>query len=208
MRVGPKFKICRRLGDSVFSKCQTTRYALTEGKKKSIAMKKRKHRSNTTEFGIQLLEKQKLRFTYGISERQLANYILKSKKISTEAPAANVYKLLESRLDNVVYRMGFVQTRQFARQVVGHGHITVNGKKVDVPSYSVRLGDKIAIRTKSKDNVIFKNKSEGLKEFNTVPAWISLDKTILEASISGAPKVGEFETNLNFGLVVQFYSRV
>ena len=181
---------------------------MAEGKKKAIAMKKRKHRSNLTEFGIQLLEKQKLRFTYGVSERQLSNYISKAKGKSVDSPAANVYKLLESRLDNVVFRMGFVQTRQFARQVVGHGHITVNGKKVDVPSYSVKSGDKIAIRKKSQDNVIFKGKSEGLKEYNAIPAWISLDKDALEAKVTGSPVVGEFETNLNFGLVVQFYSRV
>ncbi len=207
MIIGPRYKICRRLGDAVFSKCQTPRYAMTEGKKKADKMKKRKHRSNVTEYGTQLLEKQKLRYTYGISEKQLSNYVTKARRMSSDSPAVNTYKLLESRLDNVIFRMGLVPTRQFARQVVTHGHIMVNGKKLDIPSGQIKPGDKISIRPKSKENPIFKSKGEALKEFVS-PTWMTFDPVTLEAGISGRPKMGEQESNLNFALVVQFYSRV
>ena len=207
MRIGPKYKISRRLGEAVFSKTQTPRYAMVEGKKKQNLQKRRKHRSNLTEYGIQLLEKQKLRYTYGVSERQLSNYISKAKGKRGESPAAIVYKMLENRLDNVVYRLGLTPTRQFARQVVTHGHITVNSKRVNVPSYQVRKGDKISIRESSRGNSIFKEKAKALAEFAS-PAWLRMEPQGLVAEITGEPKMGAQEAHLNFAMVVQFYSRV
>lgn len=207
MRIGPKYKIARRLGDAIFPKTQTAKFAASESRKKLAQTKKRKHRSNVTEYGNQFIEKQKIRFSYGLTERSLANYVSKAKHTETDAPKDLVYKALERRLDNVIFRIGLASTRQFGRQMVGHNHITINGKRQNVPSYEVKVGDKIGVKASSRESAMFRNKSEQLKEFKT-PSWIVFDPVKLEAQIKTLPKTGEFETNLNFGAVVQFYSRV
>ncbi|HEY4504198.1 MAG TPA: 30S ribosomal protein S4 [Candidatus Paceibacterota bacterium] len=207
MRIGSKYKICRRLGSGVFSKCQTNKYAISEGKKKLNIKQGRKHRSTRTEFGAQLLEKQKIRLSYGLNERQLLNYVVKSRNKKGTMANNEIFRTLESRLDNVIYRMGLVPTRAFARQAITHGHICVNGKKVTRPSYEIKLNDIIGIRQTSMDNGIFKDRKELLKEF-TPPSWISLDKETLSARVIATPKSGEQSHDLNFTSILQFYSRV
>ena len=129
---GPKYKIARRLGASVFEKTSTAKFALrTERKSRNLAGKRPKARSN---YGKQLIEKQKVRFTYGISEKQFRNYVREVIDKNSSNPTEALFALLEARVDSVVLRSGFVPTKQAARQAVSHGHITVNGKRITIPS--------------------------------------------------------------------------
>ena len=207
MRIGPKYKIARRLGDSIFEKTRTQRYALVEGKKKANIQKRKKHRSNFTEYGIQFLEKQKIRFSYGITERQLANYVAKAKTSRKGSPTEETFRMLELRLDNVLYRLGIAPTRQFGRKGINHGHVTINGQKMDVASYQVKIGEIVGVKAKSKEGGLVRGRKEALKEYST-PSWLLLDPETLTGTVKSLPKMGEHESNLNFGLVVQFYSRV
>src|SRR3989338_1190548 len=143
----PKFKICRRLGAAIYEKCQTPKYTMSEAKK---GFKKGKKPKQLSDFGSQLIEKQKARFMYGISEKQFSKYV----EVSTQTKGINagefLSELLESRLDNTIYRLGIGHTRALARQIVCHGHILVNGKRVTIPSYKIKLGDTISLREGSR----------------------------------------------------------
>ncbi len=196
----PKFKICKRLGPGVYDKCQTSKFSATSGKFK-IGGKRPKALS---EYGTQLVEKQKIRFSYGISEKQLSNYV---KKISqTKGPGATerFYELLEMRLDNVIYRMGLANSRRAARQMVSHGHFIVNDHKVTIPSYQVKVTDIVKIREGSKVKKIFDNLLERLKDYN-MPDWLIFDAKKLEGKILNKPKNNE--TFLDLNVVLEFYSR-
>lgn len=205
MKVGPKYKICRRLGDGVFSKCQTTTFAIRQNRR-STAQKKSKRPRGRSDYGMQLIEKQKVRFSYGVSERQLENYVRAAEKKGGEKIGETLYVLLESRLDNVVYRLGLATTRPFARQLVSHGHILVNGKRVTIPSYQVREGDKVSIRGGSQATGPFRMLDERLKELRT-PSWLRFDPTKKEAEKTGVPVFGEFDANLDLSALFEFYSR-
>src|SRR3989344_5434247 len=169
----PKFKICRRLGPGVYDKCQTTKFSTSSGKFASPGARRPKAPS---EYGAQLIEKQKIRFSYGISERQLSNYVKKAFHVKGIGTAEKLYEELESRLDNVIYRMGLSPSRRGARQMVSHGHFIVNDKKVTIPSYELKSGDIIKIREGSKTKKIFSNMAEKLKEYNP-PTWLRFDPT-------------------------------
>lgn len=205
MKTGPKYKIARRLGESsIFSKTQGPKFALSSERKGG---KKRGGRPRSrTEYGIQLIEKQKVRYSYGVSEKQLSNYVKAANK-GVGAPHDLLFQELERRLDNVVYRSGFVHSRAFARQVVSHGHIYVNGRRMNIPSYQVRKGDKITIRPESMTNSIFANVNENTKDYNP-PAWIKFNEKKLEAEVGELPEKIEDASVLNFGAIIQFYSRV
>jgi small subunit ribosomal protein S4 len=203
MKIGPKYKIARRLGDRIFPKTQTSKFTVSGTELKT----KNKSRRGSTEFGLQLIEKQKARYTYGISEKQFSNYVKKVHESKTDSPATSLFVALESRLDNVVFRLGLVNSRLFARQVVAHGHILVNGRKVTIPSYKVRVGDKIAVRPQSKDNGIFRGLAERNQNYN-VPAWLTFDPEKLVGEVKAAPIASTSESNLNFGAILEFYSRV
>src|SRR3989338_4253332 len=138
MLTKPKFKICRRLGPGVYDKCQTPKFSATSGKFGGPNARRPKALS---EFGAQLIEKQKIRFSYGINERQLSNYVKKASLTKGAGTAEKFYESLETRLDNVVYRMGLAASRRAARQMVSHGHFIVNDHKVTIPSYEVKIGD-------------------------------------------------------------------
>ncbi len=196
----PKFKICRRLGPGVYDKCQTSKFTpaaskFGPGSKRPKAL---------SEYGTALVEKQKVRFSYGISERQLGNYVKKASLAKGAGTAEKFYEALESRLDNVVYRMGLAHTRRLARQMVSHGHFVVNGHKVTVPSYAVRPGEIITVREGSKGSVLFQNLAEKLKEYNA-PAWVSFDAVKMEGKVLDKPKNNE--TFLDLPAVLEFYSR-
>src|SRR3989338_7197137 len=190
MIIGPKYKIARRLGDAIFPKTQKPRFAMVESKKRASLTKKRKHRSNVTEYGLQFLEKQKVRYTYGLGERQMANYIKKAKNTAGTKPLEELFKLLERRLDNVVFRTGLASTRQFGRQMSSHGHISVNSKRMSIPSYEVKVGDKIGVYKSSAGKLLFKDKSAELKEWK-LPSWIKFNPDTLEAEILAMPNPGE-----------------
>lgn len=204
MRIGPKYKIARRLGDRIFPKTQGTKFTVSGTEKKARG---KKGRRTMSEYGTQLIEKQKAKYTYGVSEKQFRNYVNKTKTDKKETPAGSLYRALENRLDNVVYRMGLVGSRAFARQAVSHGHIMVNGRRMTIPSYSVRVGDIIGIRPGSRDNGIFRELADKIKD-RQAPNWVSVDPLKFEATIKGLPSIADKEANLNFNSILEFYSRV
>jgi small subunit ribosomal protein S4 len=197
----PKFKICRRLGPGVYDKCQTVKFSATSGKFASPGARRPKAPS---EYGAQLIEKQKIRFSYGISERQLSNYVKKASSAKGAGTAEKLYEGLESRLDNAVYRLGLAPSRRGARQMVSHGHFIVNDKKATIPSYELKSGDIIKIREGSKAKKIFANLAEKIKDYNP-PAWLVFDIGSLQGKILDKPK--NTESFLDLNAVLEFYSR-
>jgi small subunit ribosomal protein S4 len=158
-----------------------------------------------SDYAAGLTEKQKARFSYGITSKQFSNYVQKATEKKGNS-AELLVTLLEGRLDNVALRSGFATTRQFARQMTSHGHLTVNGKIVTVPSYQVRIGDVIAIREGSKKKGLFTNLDERLKTVK-IPAWLKLNFEKKEIVIDGTPHVLATELLFSPGAVLEFYSR-
>jgi len=197
----PKFKICRRLGPGVYDKCQTSKFRAVSSKGGLPGARRPKAPS---EYGAQLIEKQKTRFSYGISERQLSNYVKKASHIKGAGTAEKLYEGLEFRLDNVIYRMGLGNSRRATRQMVSHGHFIVNNQRVTIPSYELKSGDVVKIREGSKSKKIFQNLAENLKDYNS-PAWVSFDLNSMEGKILDKPKNTEGFLDLN--AVLEFYSR-
>ena len=160
-----------------------------------------------SDYGIQLKEKQKARIIYGVMEKQFRGYVNKASKMEGIA-GENLLSLLESRLDNVVFRLGFGRSRAQSRQLVSHGHFLVNGKKVDVPSFLVRNGDKIEISEKFKKSEMFKTMSldEEMKERN-VPDWLNSDKNNGSGDIISKPETDDMEVGIQTRLIIEYYSR-
>lgn len=195
---GPSWKLSRRLGVS-----------LTETGKE---LSKRPYppgphgpnqRKKVSEYGLQLAEKQKLRHMFGLSERQFKNTFKKSAGMPGKH-GENFMALLESRLDNVVYRLGLAHTRRQARQLVNHGHILVDGKRVDIPSYLVSKGQVITLREKSRNLVIVK---EALEARHHIPDFVSLDRDSLKGEFLRLPERQEMSQEINESLIVEFYNR-
>ncbi|MDO8658981.1 MAG: 30S ribosomal protein S4 [Candidatus Parcubacteria bacterium] len=197
----PKFKICRRLGPGVYDKCQTTKFSTATGKFAGPGAKRPKALS---EYGTQLIEKQKVRFSYGITERQLSNYVKKASLVKGSGIAEKLFEEVESRLDNVIYRLGLAPSRRGARQMVSHGHFIVNDKKVTIPSYGLKNGDTIKIREGSKGSKLFDNLIERLKDYKS-PVWMNFDLATLQGKILDKPK--NTESFLDLNAVLEFYSR-
>lgn len=201
-------KSCRRLGESLCGreKCAYKKRPYAPG----ILDSQRKHRSSVSEYGEQLKAKQKMKISYGLTENQFSSFvkkIMQIKETSSEAisPSLKIYSSLESRLDNIVFRTGFVNTRALARQVVSHGHITVNGRRLNIPSHKVKVGDVIAIREGSKALKVFAGLSEKLTNLKNSSNVISVDPTKLEAKVIGTPR--EVEPMFDVQKVLEFYSR-
>ena len=154
-------------------------------------------------YGVQLVEKQKIRFIYGISEKQLKKTFERAAKLKG-IHGENILKLLESRLDNIVYRMGLASTRSGARQFVNHGHVSVNGRKVDITSYQVKPGDIVAVRENSKDHKAMK---ESLEKVTKTVDYVSFDKNKLEGTYIRLPERSELSSDVNESLVVEFYNK-
>ena len=202
MKLGPKFKIARRLGAPIFEKTQGPKYALSLARKERVRTKGRiKPKS---EFGLQLIEKQKTRFTYGLSEKQFRGYV--DKALGTARPVEKLYSLLESRLDNVLYRAGFAKTRQQARQAASHGHVTVNGRKVTIPSILLGEKDVLGLRPGSAGSALFVDVAERMKT-TTVPAWLKVDPVKREAEVVGKSEYVPAENLFDLGVVIEFYNR-
>src|SRR4051812_22025424 len=202
MEVKAKYKMCRRLGTGIFEKCQTQKYVQSEAKK-SRGMKGKRPKQ-LTDYGSQLIEKQKVRFSYGISERQLSNYVEKATNVKGMPVTDKLFEELENRLDNVVYRLGFANTRRFARQLVSHGHFTVNGKKTTVPSQTVHVGDIVAVREGSRKSPIFADIPGEVKNY-AWPKWLKFTPESLQAEVVSKPK--NEESFLQLDTVLEFYSR-
>ncbi|MEK7065724.1 MAG: 30S ribosomal protein S4 [Patescibacteria group bacterium] len=205
-----KCKICRRAGEKLFlkgEKCFTPKCVFNKkpyppGRTDS----ERKHRSILTEYGKQLREKQKVKNTYGVMERQFANYVTAALLQKGTNPSQSLFESLEARLDNVVFRTGLASSRALARQMVSHGHITVNGKKVTIPSYRVRQGDKISVRGGSRRAKLFLETQVKLSK-HKAPAWLSLESDNFGGSVTGNPGSDKGELAFNLSSVVEFYSR-
>lgn len=207
MIIGPRYKIARRLGAPVFEKTQTQKYAirsgaLTPGPKGRSGGGKPRAKSD---YGLGMIEKQKARMSYGIPGRQFTNYV-KSALAEKGNSAELLVRHLESRLDNVALRSAFALTRQAARQMVSHGHLTVNGKIVTIPSYQVKIGDVMAIREGSKKKAIFTTLDERFKAAK-IPAWLKLNAEKKEVTVDGVPTAIQSELLFNVGSVLEFYSR-
>ena len=160
-------------------------------------------RGKLSDYGIQLKEKQKVRFMYGMNERQFKNTFRKAEKIKG-VKGTNFLRLLESRLDNLVYRTGFASTRRGARQLVNHGHVTVNGKKVDIPSYQVKVGDVISLRDEDKN---LKVVAESLSKVNKRVDFIKYDEKKMECTYVRLPERNELNADINESLIVEFYNK-
>jgi len=164
-----------------------------------------KHQRAKSEFGAQLLEKQKVKWVYGVLERQFKRYVNEAQR-HRGLTALVLAQMLEKRLDNVVYRLGFAPSRSAARQLVGHGHITVNGKKVSTPSYSVRSLENVGIREQSRSKRVFSELPVRLKKY-TPPSWLALDREDAEGKIIGEPSLEEAGIPANMQKIIEFYSR-
>ena len=161
-------------------------------------------RRKVSEYGIQLKEKQKVKIIYGVLEKQFHKYYLKAAHMKG-ITGDNMLQLLELRLDNVVYRLGLGKTRRMARQVVTHGHILVNGRKVDIPSYTVKAGDVITIRQQSAQLEMFKVLREGTSV--VTPKWLTFDAPTLTGKVEALPQRDDIDFELQENLIVEFYSR-
>ncbi len=197
-------KICRRVGMSVCGreKCAFKRKPYPPGEH---GMRAKHGRGTLSEFGTQLREKQKLKFFYGLRERQFRGYAMEARR-RTGDTAQLLMEILESRLDNAVFRMGFQPTRSAARQMISHGHIMVNGRKVNIPSFRVKKGDAISIRPGSRGKGMLGDLDIYLKKYTT-PAWVSVDKEKREGTVIGRAAEVDIAGLVNVDAVVEFYSR-
>lgn len=205
MLLGPKCKYCRRFGQKLGlnERCLSHKCALVKRRVRP-GMHGRKPKVLSL-YGRQLLEKQRLKFNYLLNETKLKNYVALAKKAKKSAPEALI-ELLERRLDNVVWRAGYVPAKTTARQLVSHGHFLVNGKRVKTPSYLVNEGDVISIRPQSRDLKVFADLSQRLKFYHP-PSWLSIDPNTFETKILKLPEAHEITHNFDLGLVIDFYSR-
>lgn len=201
MKLGPKFKIARRLGAPIFEKTQTVKYAQSLSRKERAGKIPMRPKS---EFGQALIEKQKARLSYGLSEKQFKAQV--DKALKTAHPARKLYQLLESRLDNILFRSGLAKTRSAARQLASHGHATVNNRRVDVPSMQLKAGDVVAIRQGSAESPVFAEVSERMKTLS-VPAWLEVSPEARTVKVTGEPVFEGAQNVFDLGVVIEFYNR-
>ena len=203
--LGPKAKLARREGTDLFLK--SARRSISD--KCKFEAKPGQHGRTSgqrmSDFGLQLREKQKVKRMYGVLERQFRRYFAEAERRKGNT-GENLLKLLECRLDNVVYRMGFGSTRAEARQLVSHCAITVNGQAVNIPSALVRPNDVVAIREKSKKQARVVD-ALNLADQNGFPQWVSVDKTKMEGVFKSVPERGDLTADINESLIVELYSR-
>jgi small subunit ribosomal protein S4 len=195
---GPVWKVSRRLGFSILeSGKELNKRAYAPGQHGQ-------RRKKMTEYGSQLAEKQKVRNMYGLTEKQFRNTYVKATKIEG-VTSYNFFCLLESRLDNIVYRLGFATTRRQARQLVNHGHFTINGKKANIPSMQVKIGDVVAVKETSRNVKVIK---EALEATTHVPGFVEVDAEKLEGKYVRLPERSELNQEINEALIVEYYNRL
>ena len=203
--IGPKAKLSRREGTDLFLKSARRSIADKAKFDTKPGQHGRTSGQRTSDYGLQLREKQKVKRMYGVLEKQFRRYFEEADRRRGNT-GANLLGLLETRLDNVVYRMGFGSTRAEARQMVSHKAITVNGQCVNIPSYLVKSGDVIAVREKSKKQVRIQE-ALVLAEQIGFPAWVSIDAKKMEGVFKSAPERTDLSSDINEQLVVEFYSK-
>lgn len=210
---GPVCRLCRREGEKLFlkgercftAKCGYEKRSYAPGVHGKSGSRGRGGANRESDFAKQLRAKQRARRVYGTLERQFRGYYDAARKTSG-LTGLNLLRLLESRLDNVVYRMGFAASRSQARQLVSHGHFSVNGRRTDVPSMTIKPGDEITVREGSRKVSYFKELAE-VAQKRVFPAWINRDLTSLSANVLRMPERAEIDGNLNEQLIVEYYSR-
>jgi len=168
--------------------------------------KKQTFRRKTSDYGLQLREKQKARRIYGVLERQFRRYFEEANR-ATGMTGVNLLAMLERRLDNVVYRLGLADSRAQARQLVRHGHFEVNGRKTDIPSFQVVIGDVITVRTSARNKAYFKERAQFMQSSSSVPNWLRMSAVDLKGEVLGTPAREDIEIPLNEQLIVEYYSR-
>ena len=204
MKTGPRYKIAKRLGASVFEKTQTQKFSISA--ERSAKNKKGGGRGRRSEYGKQMLEKQKVRVTYGITEKQFRSYVFKSLEAKGVKPVERLHELLELRLDNVVWRLGLAATRRGARQMVAHGHVLVDGKKMRIPSHILSEGEVISIREGSKEHGMLAGFAERFAE-RTLPSWLIWDAKKMEGSVKALPTAASADPAGDLISVLSFYTR-
>ncbi len=208
--LGPVCKLCRRAGEKLYLKgerCFSEKCALEDrsyppgqhGKDQAVRRRK------LSDYGLQLQEKQKARRIYGVQERQFRRYFHEAERRSG-LTGVNLLVLLETRLDNVVYRLGLATSRAQARQLVSHGHFMVNGRKTNIPAYNLKAGDVVSVRPESRQTTYFKELRESLGQ-RAIPAWLSLDADKLEGRVLAMPARQDIDVPVQEQLIVEFYSR-
>ncbi len=203
----PKCKQCRRIGEKLFLKgerCNTPKCAMIK-RNYPPGFHGPKGKKRQTDYGLQLQEKQKAKKTYHLFEKQFKLTFDKASAKKGDV-GENLFKLLEMRLDNVVYKLGFSESKIKARQLVNHGHFKVNDIKVTIPSYSVREGDVVTIVEKSKKIKHFKELVEKIKKYQA-PGWLNVDQKALSGKVLHEPNMNEIQSNINVQMIVEFYSR-
>jgi small subunit ribosomal protein S4 len=197
---GPTTRINRRFGMAVFPANKSF-----ERRSYPPGQHGPNFRRKVSDYSAGLLEKQKLRLMYGLTEKQFRNLFLKAKRMKG-ITGENFLSFLETRLDNVVYRLGFAKTRKSARQFVNHGHILVNGGKVDIASYQVSVGDDITVREKTSSRQVATRNLDG-SQYHNSPPWLEVKTDSLQGIIARLPQSDELEQSINIQLVVEYYSR-
>lgn len=205
--LNPKCKKCRRAGEKLFLKgdrCESQKCAIIK-RNYAPGSDAGARRARLTDFGLQLQEKQKAKRQYNLLEKQFKLTFDKSTK-QTGNTGENFLKLLESRFDNVVYRLGMASSRSQARQMISHNLLEVNGKKMNIPSYSMKQGDEISIKANKQNSKIFKELPEKLKN-KAVPGWLNLDIKKMSAKVLHSPDIKTINPTFNVQVIVEFYSR-
>lgn len=204
---GPKEKLSRKVGENLGLKAERSFSPKSSFLKKPYrpGQHGKARRRALSEFGMQLLEKQKIKFTYNISEKQLKKYSNEAKR-RKGITGDLILSALERRLDNTIYRGGFASSRNISRQLVNHGHFLVNNKKITISSYSVAIGDIISIKPRSRPKQIFFDLLNKLKKHET-PSWLQIDKKNLEIKIKSNPEINDLPKNFSMNLITAFYSR-
>jgi small subunit ribosomal protein S4 len=208
---GPVCKLCRREGEKLFlkgsrclsPKCSFERRSYPPGQHGRDAQFRR---GRASDYNRQLREKQKARRVYGVLERQFRRYFRAAQQRSG-LTGSNLLSILETRLDNAVYRLGLAESRAHARQLVGHGHIAVNGRRTNIPSYLVVPGDEITIREGSQKRPYFRELRAALENRPPVPEWLNLNVTDLTGTVSRLPERSDIDLTINDQLIVEYYSR-
>jgi len=205
--IDSKCKQCRRVGEKLFLKgdrCSTPKCAMVK-RNYAPGFHGPKGRKRLSDYGLQLQEKQKAKKYYGLLEKQFRLTYAKASKKQGDA-GKNFLRLLEMRLDNVIFRLGWAASRSQARQLVNHGHFTVNSRKTDIPSFSVKLGEVIKIKKSSQSNRFFKNLGEKLKKAER-PSWLNFDASDLSAKVLHEPKETDLPQNINVQMIIEYYSK-
>ena len=203
---GPACRLCRRVGEKLFLKgerCYTPRCAIE--RRRTTPGDQSMRRRRTSDWGVQLKEKQKVRYAYGVMESQFRGYVERAFR-RTGDTGQYLMEVLERRFDNTVFRLGFAESRRQARQLVLHGHFTINGRGTSIPSYVVRPGDVISWKESRKEKDFFKALTEGIPR-RPVPQWLSLDINTMTGTATGVPSPEDLTSNIDTRLIVEFYSR-